>query len=80
MTSVTASNPALPASRSGSPRWRRRLGRLPVHFVVILLMAIWLIPTIGLFVNSFRPAAAVQATTTRSRWSIRGVLRRIGGS
>ena len=62
MTSVTASNPAVPASRSGSPRWRRRLGRLPVHFVVILLMAIWLIPTIGVFVNSFRPAAAVQAT------------------
>jgi alpha-glucoside transport system permease protein len=29
---------------------------------VILLLVIWLIPTIGLFINSFRPSADVQAT------------------
>ena len=35
---------------------------MPLHFVVILLLVIWLIPTIGLFINSFRPSADVQAT------------------
>lgn len=28
--------------------------RLPLHLVVWVLMAIWLVPTVGLFVNSFR--------------------------
>ncbi|HXG25460.1 MAG TPA: carbohydrate ABC transporter permease [Candidatus Binatia bacterium] len=36
---------------SGVSRWLRRL---PLHAFVIVLMIIWLIPTIGLFVNSFR--------------------------
>jgi alpha-glucoside transport system permease protein len=61
MTSIAASAPTPQAATAASPR-RRLLGRLPLHFVVILLMAIWLIPTIGLFLNSFRPAAAVQTT------------------
>jgi alpha-glucoside transport system permease protein len=34
-------------------------GRITINFLVILLMAFWLIPTIGLLVNSFRPAADV---------------------
>lgn len=34
-------------------------GRITLNFLVILLMAFWLIPTIGLLVNSFRPAADV---------------------
>ena len=42
--------------------WRRRFRRVPLHFVVILLLVIWLIPTIGLFINSFRPSADVQAS------------------
>ncbi len=63
MTSATAPAAASTGSTSSGPGlWRRRFGRLPLHFVVVLLMVIWLIPTIGLFVNSFRPAADVQAT------------------
>lgn len=42
------------------PSFRDRLGHLPVHVVVIGLMIIWLIPTIGLLINSFRPGEAVQ--------------------
>jgi alpha-glucoside transport system permease protein len=61
MTSLAASAPTA-ATTTGSGPVRRRLGRLGLHFVVILLMAIWLIPTIGLFVNSFRPEAAVQTS------------------
>jgi len=41
----------------------RRFGsRWLLHLVIIGLMALWLVPTLGLFVNSFRPAADVQRT------------------
>jgi alpha-glucoside transport system permease protein len=45
-------------------RFRFSPGRIGVNAAVILLMIIWLIPTIGLLVNSFRPAQAV----TDSGW------------
>ena len=32
----------------------RVLRRFPLHLALIILMLIWLLPTIGLFVNSFR--------------------------
>ena len=38
------------AIENGS-RW---LGKLPLHMVIIVFMAVWLIPTIGLIINSFR--------------------------
>jgi alpha-glucoside transport system permease protein len=34
---------------------RSRFGRVPLHIAIIGLMVIWLIPTIGLLINSFRP-------------------------
>jgi alpha-glucoside transport system permease protein len=43
----------------GTSRIPKPLRRAGVHIVVIGLMAIWLLPTIGLFVNSFRSADAV---------------------
>jgi alpha-glucoside transport system permease protein len=43
---------------------RRLLGRIPVHFAVLGLVVLWLIPTIGLLVNSLRPADEV----TKSGW------------
>lgn len=33
---------------------RSRLGRIPLHVTVGIVMALWLIPTLGLIVNSFR--------------------------
>lgn len=61
MTAIPA-----PATQAGAGigRWRRRLGRVPTHVAVVALMAIWLLPTIGLFVNSFRAPQAV----TQSGW------------
>jgi alpha-glucoside transport system permease protein len=48
------------AIRQGGPRWSRLL----LHVVVISLVILWVVPTLGLFVNSFRPAADV----SRSGW------------
>jgi alpha-glucoside transport system permease protein len=42
------------------PSW----GRLALHAIVVGLMLLWITPTFGLFVNSFRPAADVG----RSGW------------
>jgi alpha-glucoside transport system permease protein len=44
---------------------RRRpigLGRSPVHLAVIALMVLWLLPTIGLLVNSIRTSQAVASS------------------
>jgi ABC-type sugar transport system, permease component len=38
---------------------KSRFGHLPTHLTIVVLMAIWLIPTIGLLINSLRPAADV---------------------
>jgi len=38
--------------------------RVPLHLVVVVLIVIWLIPTIGLLVNSLRPPEAL----TQSGW------------
>lgn len=38
------------------------LRRLPLHLVLILVMAIWLVPTLGLLVSSFRPAPAISSS------------------
>ena len=43
----------------GASRIPKPLRRVGVHIVVVGLMAIWLLPTIGLFVNSFRSEDAV---------------------
>jgi len=35
-------------------RFGYRLQRLPLHLVIILVCAFWIIPTIGMVLNSFR--------------------------
>lgn len=35
-------------------RFGNRLQRIPLHLAIIILIAIWIIPTLGLIVNSFR--------------------------
>ncbi len=40
-------------------RLNRFLSRLPLHLAVILMCLLWIIPTIGLFVTSFRSRQAV---------------------
>jgi alpha-glucoside transport system permease protein len=35
-------------------RWGASLQRLPLHLVIIIFCAVWIIPTIGMIINSFR--------------------------
>jgi len=46
---------------------KKGLNNLPVHIILLVLCAIWLIPTIGLLVTSFRP---VQDINTTGWWTI----------
>jgi alpha-glucoside transport system permease protein len=46
---------------------RRFLRRLPLHLVVIGITLLWSIPTIGLFISSFRPAREI---STSGWWTV----------
>ena len=41
-------------------RLKRILGSIPLHVVVILMVVVWLLPTLGVFVTSFRSRQAVR--------------------
>ncbi len=47
--------------------FRRLLRRMPVHLTLGALLLIWLIPTIGVFINSFRSADAI---TSSGWWTV----------
>jgi alpha-glucoside transport system permease protein len=67
-----APTPGAPAARAPVDAYSSRVGlaikprrpglRLLLHIAVIGLVLAWLIPTLGLFVNSFRPAADVSSS------------------
>lgn len=59
---MTTASAAQARSVRGILNGRTALRRLPVHAAVILLMIVWLIPTLGLFINSFRPSGAIQSS------------------
>lgn len=50
-----------------TPKRHRSLERLPLNVVVVVLLVIWLIPTIGLLVTSLRP---FQDVNTSGWWTI----------
>jgi alpha-glucoside transport system permease protein len=54
-----ASTPPAEAARTngfsqGVERLSRTLGRLPLHVIIAIFIAVWLVPTLGLIINSFR--------------------------
>src|SRR5947209_5626405 len=54
---------ALPRQRAVSlPTRGVRLRALPVHVAVVVICALWLTPTLGLLISSFRPPALVTTT------------------
>jgi alpha-glucoside transport system permease protein len=40
----------------------RGVSRVLLHVIIVALIVLWIVPTLGLFVNSFRPAADVSAS------------------
>ncbi len=51
---TTRRESAVGAGVSALDRLGYRLQRLPLHVVIIILCAIWIVPTIGMVINSFR--------------------------
>ncbi|MGQ9599126.1 MAG: carbohydrate ABC transporter permease [Anaerolineae bacterium] len=41
-------------------RFKRIVSTLPLHIVVIVMVAVWLVPTLGVFITSFRTREAVR--------------------
>jgi alpha-glucoside transport system permease protein len=50
-----------------SERIKKLLGRIPLHVVIIGMVALWLLPTLGTFVTSFRSR---QAVSTSGWWTV----------
>jgi alpha-glucoside transport system permease protein len=48
--------------RTLSERLVRIVGRSPVHIILGLIALVWLVPSIGLLITSFRPSADMRAT------------------
>jgi len=60
-TVKTAVQPA-PTTGAGSARWVRLLRGAPLHVIIILICLVWITPTLGLLISSFRPANLVATT------------------
>ncbi|HEY8451756.1 MAG: carbohydrate ABC transporter permease [Micromonosporaceae bacterium] len=57
-----AEAPARTRSVARAPGRRSRVGRIVLHLSLAVIMIVWLVPAVGLFVNSFRPPAAVSSS------------------
>jgi alpha-glucoside transport system permease protein len=63
MSTNVASEPLVkPVDQTLSARILRRLNRTPIHIALGIVAVIWLAPTIGLLVTSFRPRTDIQST------------------
>ncbi|HXU84660.1 MAG TPA: carbohydrate ABC transporter permease [Verrucomicrobiae bacterium] len=71
-TNVATERIAAPARETASARLLRGLNRTPIHIVLGIVAVIWLAPTIGLLVTSFRPRTDIQST---GWWEVLGTLR-----
>jgi alpha-glucoside transport system permease protein len=61
MTAMQGSMPASPTPSTGQGRFGPRARRIALHGTLVVLMIIWLLPTIGLFVNSFRSSSEINS-------------------
>lgn len=55
MTRITSEFATARPRQSVSARGLALVGRAPVHLALILISVVWLVPTVGLFITSFRP-------------------------
>ena len=49
-------------ARTMTERLARVAGRGPTHVILVLIALLWLVPTIGLLITSFRPSSDMRAT------------------
>jgi alpha-glucoside transport system permease protein len=61
MTALQETRVEAPA-RTLSERLTRIIGRSPTHIILGIIALVWLVPSIGLLVTSFRPSADMRAT------------------
>jgi alpha-glucoside transport system permease protein len=59
---TAATEPIVERRTALAERGRRPWARIGLHLTIVGLMVLWLIPTLGLFVNSFRPASEVASS------------------
>ena len=71
-TSVATERIATVREESASARLLRGLNRTPIHIFLGIVAVIWLAPTIGLLVTSFRPRTDIQST---GWWEVLSTLR-----
>jgi alpha-glucoside transport system permease protein len=60
MSTTTATERVAPARETASGRLVRTLNKTPIHIALGLIALVWLLPTIGLLVTSFRPRGDIQ--------------------
>jgi alpha-glucoside transport system permease protein len=71
-TSVATERIATAREETASARLLRGLNRTPIHIFLGIVAVIWLAPTIGLLVTSFRPRTDIQST---GWWEVLSTLR-----
>ena len=71
-TNVASERLATPARETTSTRILRALNKTPIHIFLGIVAVIWLAPTIGLLITSFRPRTDIQST---GWWEVLGTLR-----
>jgi len=70
-TNVASERLAAPAAETTSARIVRALNRTPIHIFLGIVAVIWLAPTIGLLITSFRPRTDIQSS---GWWEVLGTL------
>jgi alpha-glucoside transport system permease protein len=62
MTEIAQDRPVRRREETVSARLVRFIGKTPIHIALLLVGLIWLVPTVGLLVTSFRPRADIAAS------------------
>ena len=61
MTAI-ADQTVKPPARTFGEKVNRFFGRAPVHVALVVIALIWLLPTVGLLITSFRPRSEIQSS------------------
>jgi alpha-glucoside transport system permease protein len=62
MTATAAGAETRTANRTFAEQVTRFIGRSPIHIVLGLIGLVWLLPSVGLLITSFRPSSDMRAT------------------